>query len=242
MVVATLVTFLYPGMTQLRADRAGDVRRRRARLVERQARGDDRHAADDRALQRHGRRRGGGDRGGRAVPRRDPRLRGQHARRGRRPDRRGVLQRQRCRLRQAAGADQAQPALWRPAAAEPAAARGGGRARGDDRRAPERSAHGGDGPVPGRAAARADDDAADRRRRHAGGDLALQRAHRAGGRLRGFRAQQRRDDHRRHRGRLGRHAAHAADGQGHEPLARQRAVLGLRRHRWRGHGHRSRGA
>ena len=107
-----------------------------------------------------------------------------------------------------------------------------------DRRAPERRAHGGDGPVPGRVAARADDDAADRRRRHAGGDLALQRAHRAGGRFRGFRAQQRRDDHRRHRGRLGRHAAHAADGQGHEPLPRQRAVLGLRRHRWRGHGHR----
>ena len=41
----------------------------------------------------------------------------------------------------------------------------------------------------------------------------------------GFVLQQRGDDHRRHGGRLGRHAAHAADGEGDEPLARQRAVL-----------------
>ena len=93
------------------------------------------------------------------------------------------------------------------------------------------------GAVRARAGARAHYDAADRRRRHAGRDLALQRAHRACRGLRGLRPQQRRDDHRRHRGGLGRHAADAADGQGHEPLARQRAVLGLRRHR-RGRQHR----
>ena len=46
----------------------------------------------------------------------------------------------------------------------------------------------------------------------------------------GFVLEQRGDDHRRHRGRLRRHAAHAVDGEGDEPLARQRAVLGLRRH------------
>ncbi len=45
-------------------------RRRHPRLGQRQARRHDRHAADDRALQRHGRRRGGGDCRGRAVPRR----------------------------------------------------------------------------------------------------------------------------------------------------------------------------
>ena len=38
MLVATLITFLLPGDVQLRADRAGNVRRRRHRLVERPAR------------------------------------------------------------------------------------------------------------------------------------------------------------------------------------------------------------
>ena len=87
------------------------------------------------------------------------------------------------------------------------------------------------------AAVRHRHDAAHRRRRHAGGDLAVQRPHRPGRGLRRLRARQRRHDHRRHGGGLGRHAAHAADGQGHEPLAGQCAVLGLRfRRRRRGHG------
>ena len=77
--------------------------------------------------------------------------------------------------------------------------------------------------------ARRHDDAADRRRRHAGRDLALQRADGARRRVRRLRAQQRRDDHRRHRRRLGRHAADAAHGEGHESLARQRALQRLRR-------------
>ena len=59
---------------------------------------------------------------------------------------------------------------------------------------------------------RPDDDAAHRRRRHAGRDLALQRAHRTCGRLRRLRVEQCGDDHRRHGGRLGRHAADAVDG------------------------------
>jgi hypothetical protein len=50
--------------------------RRRDRLDQRPARGDDRHAADDRALQRHGRRRRGRDRRGRTVSRRALRLAG----------------------------------------------------------------------------------------------------------------------------------------------------------------------
>ena len=53
--------------------------------------------------------------------------------------------------------------------------------------------------------------------------------HRPRGRLRRLRARERGDDHRRHRGRLRRHAADAVDGESDEPLARQRAVLGLRR-------------
>ena len=86
------------------------------------------------------------------------------------------------------------------------------------------------------AAARHRHDAAHRRRRHARGDLAVQRAHRPGRGLRRLRARQRRHDHRRHRGGFGGHAAHAVDGQGHEPLAGQRAVLGLRfGRRRRGH-------
>ena len=106
MLVATLVTFLYPGMTNYALIVAGHRRRRRARLVERQARRDDRHAADDRALQRHGRRRGRGDRARWSCIRGE--ARGSYAtldaRGGRRHHRRGVLQRQRHRLRQAAGA------------------------------------------------------------------------------------------------------------------------------------------
>ena len=58
-----------PGNDQLRADRSGHVCRRRSRVVERKARRHDRHAADDRALQRHGWRRGRGDRRSGAVPR-----------------------------------------------------------------------------------------------------------------------------------------------------------------------------
>ena len=52
----------------------------------------------------------------------------------------------------------------------------------------------------------------------------------------GFVLRQRGADHRRHGGRRRRHAADAADGQGDEPLDRQRAVLRLRRHRRRGAG------
>jgi NAD(P) transhydrogenase subunit beta len=78
------------------------------------------------------------------------------------------------------------------------------------------------------AALRPDDDAADRRCRHAGGDLAVQRVHRAGGRVRGLRAGQRGDDHRRHRGWRGGYLADPADGQGDEPFDRQRAVRQFR--------------
>ena len=52
--------------------------------------------------------------------------------------------------------------------------------------------------------------------------------------LRRLRAQQRRDDHRRHRRRFSGHAAHPADGEGDESLARQRAVQRLWRDRRRG--------
>ena len=79
------------------------------------------------------------------------------------------------------------------------------------------------------AALRRAHDAAHRRRRHAGRDLALQRPHRPGRGVRRLRARQRRADHRRHRGRLRGLPAHAAHGQGHEPLAGQRALRRLRR-------------
>ncbi len=72
MLLATLATLAFMGASLVEFD-AGDRRhrgRRQRRVDQRQARRHDRHAADDRALQRHGRRRGGGDRGGRAVSRR----------------------------------------------------------------------------------------------------------------------------------------------------------------------------
>ncbi len=75
MLVATLVTFAYPGMTNFPLHRRRHRRRRGPRLVERQARRHDRHAADDRALQRHGRRCRGGHRRRGALPWRGGRLR-----------------------------------------------------------------------------------------------------------------------------------------------------------------------
>ena len=161
--------------------------------------------------------------------------RDQHARSRRRPHRRHFLQRQPDRVRQAAGADPPLAALLGSAAAQsrdPARRAG---ARHADRLGHRCRPRHGHGAVRALAAARADDDLADRRRRHAGRDLALQRAHRSSGRIRGLRARQRRDDHRGHGRGLGRHAADAADGQGHESFARQRAVLGLRRYRRRDH-------
>ena len=80
-----------------------------------------------------------------------------------------------------------------------------------------------------RAALRRSDDAADRRRRHAGRDLDLQRLHGSGGRPRRVRAAEPGSDDRRHGGRRRRHAADAADGEGHEPLGQQCAVHELRR-------------
>ena len=50
MLVATLVSFLYPGMTNYESDPRCDCRGWRPRVVERKARRHDRHAADDRAL------------------------------------------------------------------------------------------------------------------------------------------------------------------------------------------------
>ncbi len=222
---------------QLPADRHRHPDRRRGGVVDRQARRDDRHAADDRALQRHGRRRGGGDRGGRTVPRRNARAHDREPGGAGRHHRRRFIQRQPHRVRQAPGPDQAQPPLPRPAGAEcPDPRRRVARRRTDRARL---QCHGERHHRVLRAGAdpRHHDDAPHRRRRHAGRDLALQRPHRSRGRLRGLRAQQRRDDHRRHRGRFRGHAAHAVDGESDEPLTRQRALQRLRRerrgNRWR---------
>ena len=99
-------------------------------------------------------------------------------------------------------ADSESADLWRPLWSAAAMIASGYQRHAAGRHRPVRR-RAGTGPV---------DDAADRRRRHAGRDLALQRADRPGGGLRRLRARQRRDDHRRHGGRLRRHAADAADG------------------------------
>ena len=101
------------------------------------------------------------------------------ARGDRRPHRRGVLQRQRDRLRQAPGTHQAQPALPRPAGAQHPAAGRRPAARRAARRTFQRLAARGHRTLRLRPDPRRQHDAADRRRRHAGGDLTLQRAHRA---------------------------------------------------------------
>ena len=159
---------------------------------------------------------------------------------GRRLHRRGVLQRQPHRLRQAAGLDHQIGALRRteirqsrhPAGHRRLRFHGGvGHRSGRDSR--------GHAVLRRRADARRRHDAADRRRRHARGDFALQRAHGTRGRLRGLRARQRGDDHRRYRGRRRGHPVDAAHGEGHESIARQRAVLELRRDLRGGRRHRA---
>ena len=176
MVIATLVTFLAPSMTPGGTEHAATnlalvivaIRARRcARLVVRPARRDDRHAADDRALQRHGRRRGGGDRRGRAVQGRCARPGVHDAGHTRRPDRLGIVLGLVDRVRQAAGPDQALFPLQRPAVAQRADPRRRDRARWHGRHRRQREPDDRDLVLRGRAAARADDDAADRWRRHA---------------------------------------------------------------------------
>ena len=225
-------------MTQLLADPRGDRRRRRAGVVERQARRDDRHAADDRALQRHGRRRGGGDRGRRAVRCRWRSRAARSASSASPPSSLAVVG----GIIGAVSFSGSAIAFGKLQGLIKRSFRFSGQQfvnllilvgalvlGGLVALAVQRLADHRHGVLRARAAARRHDDAADRRRGHAGRDLALQRAHRSRGRVRRLRAQQRRDDHRGHGGRLRRHAAHAADGEGDEPLARQRAVLRLRR-------------
>ncbi len=243
MLVATLVTFLYPGMSNYPAHRRGDPGRQRTRVVERQARRDDGHAADDCAIQRYRRRRGRGHRRRRAL-RLGVANRGAVEHPGptillwpsRRHHRRRLFQRQLIAFGKLQGVHQQDHSASRAADLQPAAARG---------RVVTGAIivlHSMGGPSPdfdvtthvtllfvAGSGARCHHDAADRWRRHAGGHLALQRAHRPCGRLRRLRARQRRHDHRWHGGRLCRHAAHPAHGPRDEPLARQRAVLGVRR-------------
>ena len=112
MTVAAAATFFTPGLHHIRPHDRRDRGRHGARPVVGPARADDRHAADDRPLQRHGRRRGGGHRRrrahqGRGGRRRPPPGRRRHPGRRRRPHRRGLVRRQPDRLRQAAGARQA---------------------------------------------------------------------------------------------------------------------------------------
>ncbi|MNM42675.1 hypothetical protein D3C81_535200 [compost metagenome] len=209
-----------------------------------------RHAADGRAVQRHGRWLGGGHRrGGTAAlclpgqsryhplecagagrPGRAPAIRhGPAAGRGRRSDRCGVAVRLGDRLGQTRWPPRQARDLARPAGDEPAGGAGRGGA-GHHRR--EHAQHLGHRRLL-RAGARAGrvDDAADRWRRHAGGDLAVQRVHWPGGVVRRLRAGQRSVDHRRHDGRRSGHPADPVDGQGDEPADPQRAVFQFRR--WR---------
>ena len=84
-----------------------------------------------------------------------------------------------------------------------------------------------------RARPRRADGAGDRRRRHARRDLAAERVHRPRDGVDRLRALEQRAHHRRHaRRRLG-HPAHADDGQGDEPLARQRPLRRVRHRRRR---------
>ena len=212
-----------------------------ARLVAGQARRDDRHAADDRALQRHGRRRGGGHRRGRAAAHgvADATRRRAHgsvvtrSRRSAHSSARSRFSGSLIALGKLQGAHQAQLPLHGPAVRQPrcslAATLALGAAivvSGIRRRRSVRHVFfvlalllgvtmtlpigGADMPV-----------VISLYNAFTGLAVAFE----------GFVLEQRGDDHRRHRGRLGRHAAHAADGEGDEPLARQRAVLGLRRER-----------
>ena len=68
MLIATVMSFLYPGMGNFALMLAAIAIGGALAWWSGKQRRDDRHAADDRAVQRHGRRRGGGDRRGRAVP------------------------------------------------------------------------------------------------------------------------------------------------------------------------------
>ena len=79
-----------------------------------------------------------------------------------------------------------------------------------------------------RARLRRDVRAADRRRRHAGRDLAAERVHRSRGIGHGLRSRLDRADRRGNARRRIRHAAHAAHGEGDEPLRRQRALRRVR--------------
>ena len=126
---------------QLRADDGRDRDRRHRRVDLGQTRRDDRHAADDRALQRHGRRRGRRDRGSRAVRGRRARRHAAFSRRARRHHRRGVVCGQPDCVRQAPGPHQAQLPLPRPELRELRSTRRH-RARRRDHRAARRREHG----------------------------------------------------------------------------------------------------
>jgi NAD(P) transhydrogenase subunit beta len=103
MLIAIAATFLVPGLKNLAPDGCRPRSRRRRRLDLRQEGQDDRHAADGRHLQRHGRR----CRGRRLPPSSSPRAMPQHRHHGtgcpRCPDRRRLLHRFLRRLGQAAG-------------------------------------------------------------------------------------------------------------------------------------------
>ena len=155
------------------------------RLGQRQARGHDRHAADDRAVQRHGRRRRGGDcRGGAVQRQRAQPGAPEHCRR-RRLHRRRLLQRQPDCFRQAAGPDHQIGALRRPKIRQFRHIADHRRLRlhGRERRRSGLRTSRGVAVLRVRADFGRRHDAAHRRRRHAGGDFAVQRAHRACGGL-----------------------------------------------------------
>ena len=232
MLLATLATLAFMGassvnlMLVIGAIAIGGVRG----VDQRQARRHDRYAADDRALQRHGRRRGGGDRGGRAVSRR-PKSNVVHLAIALIGGFIGAvsfsgsliafakLQGLITKSVRFGGQKILNLAILLITVALGVMVVSGRAIRPAGRLSVFRV----------RAASRHRDDPADRRRRHARGDLAVQRPDRPRGRLRRFRARQRRHDHRRDRGRRGGHPADSTHGQGHESISRQRPVRELRR-------------
>ena len=132
------------------------------------------------------------------------------------------------RVREAAGTA-LRPAdhLSRPADRQPRPVRRADRRRDRDRRR-LRAAMGARGDGARRARLRRPVRAADRRGGHAGRDLAAERLHRPRGGGDGLRARlERPDRQRRPRRRLG-DAAHDDDGQGDEPVARERALRRVR--------------
>ena len=229
MLVAIATTLLIDGISNWALDRRRGGDRERRRGDRRAAGEDDRDAADGGPVQRGRRRRGGAGR-----TRRVPRAR-RRARLGRgtlglalRTDRVDLVRRIARRLREAPGARQrAADRVPGPERRERGDRRCRRGARCRDRRG-ARGAMGDRRAHPSCAGVRRDVRASDRGRGHAGRDLAPERVHRPrrlGDRLRARLdgAHRRRDARRR----LG-HPAHAADGEGDEPVDRQRALRRVR--------------